>query len=258
MLRQHSAVWRATFIALDLTISALAFLGAYWIRFGLEWAKEVGDVPPFRAYLQVLPVLALILWITNSHFQLYLPRRTTSFIDEMGDVVKSNFAAALLLMTFFFMNRSFSYSRTTVAIFALLNPMAVISFRLGLRLVLRSLRARGYNMRSALIVGTGRTAQELLHRLRKNPWTGIRLAGLISRSAEMVGTSVHGIPVIGSTAELDSVLDRHEIDQVYLALPASQKALLEDIARRLSERFVALRIVPDISYYVSADQLTNF
>src|SRR5213594_1379587 len=198
MLREYAFLWRSAFIALDLSISAGMFLVAYWLRFHPavgQWFKEFSEQPDLEAYLEVLPALYLILFFTNSFFRLYHPRRVSSFLQEFVDLLKSNAMAILLLMTFLFFHRSYSYSRSVTAIFAVLNPMAVFLFRLSIRITLRWLRSRGYNLRTVLIVGTGRPAQGLLHRLNKNPWTGMRVAGFVALSRERVGHSIHGVPV---------------------------------------------------------------
>jgi len=112
MLREYHYVWRGAFIALDLSLSAAAFLLAYYVRFLPPVIAKYGPdvVPAFIEYVKVLPVLCVLHWSTNTYFHLYHPRRITSFLDEFADIVKSNVTTVLLLMTFFFFNRSFSYA----------------------------------------------------------------------------------------------------------------------------------------------------
>lgn len=265
MLREYHAVWRALFILLDLAVSLAAFAVAYGVRFGLPVIGRLfGDpsppppFPPLATYSQVLPILGLVLWITNSQFRLYRPRRTGSFVDEARDVCKSSLAAVVVLMTFFFFDRTYPYARSLVVIFALLHPTLAILMRLVLRGALRHLRSRGRNLRWVLIVGTGRTAQELMHRLRQNPWTGIRVRGLISRARALVGRRIHSVPVIGCVRDMDRLLDLFPSDQVYIAVPFSEKRLVEGLVKRLTERLVAVRIVPDVGYYVEPHHLSNF
>src|SRR5262249_26280435 len=154
--------------------------------------------------------LYVILFFTNSFFRLYQPRRVSSFLEEFIDLLKSNAMAVLLLLTFMFFNRNYSYSRSIALIFSILNPLTLFLFRVTLRSGLRVLRSRGYNLRTVLIVGTGRQAQALLHRLRKNPWTGMRVAGMVSTSREMVGKVIHGAPVLGTTDEIRRLVKEHQ------------------------------------------------
>jgi exopolysaccharide biosynthesis polyprenyl glycosylphosphotransferase len=57
--------------------------------------------------------------------------------------------------------------------------IAILFFRLGIRLPLRRLRRYGYNYRRFFIVGCGRAARETARQIEKNQVWGIRLAGIL-------------------------------------------------------------------------------
>jgi Undecaprenyl-phosphate glucose phosphotransferase len=273
LLRDHHGFWRAAFIATDLAVSAGVFLGSYVIRFGVDWAAVAASgpafletwtgwlgtsTPPILPYIQALPALALVLWMTNSWFRLYQPRRTTSLASEVEGVIQSNCMALLLLVAFFFFNRPLPWPRSVFLIFAVLNPLAMVLLRLAVRTILRSIRARGYNLRHVLIVGTGRMAQELIVRLEAHAWTGIRIVGLIGKDERATGRRIHGIPVVASANETLAATRRLGIDYVYIALPGGDRELLERLVDELSQNFIAVRIVPDIGYWLAPHQLTEF
>jgi Undecaprenyl-phosphate glucose phosphotransferase len=153
--------------------------------------------------------------------------------------------AVLLLLAYFFFHREASYSRSIVAMFALLNPAAAFLFRLAVRGGLRFLRARGRNLRAILIVGTGRTAQALLHRLRRNAWTGMRVRGLVSLSPADTGRTIHGVPVIGAAGDLARLVREHPVDQVFIALPLHEQEAVERVIAALSGALIPLRVVVD-------------
>jgi Undecaprenyl-phosphate glucose phosphotransferase len=254
VLRDYAFLWRSCFIAIDLSISAGVFLVGYWVRCHpalASWFSERTDMPPFEAYAAMLPAVYVILFVTNNYFRLYQARRISRFSDELVDIMKSNAMAVILLMTFCFLNRNFSYSRSIVAIFAVLNPIAIFFFRATIRTALRLLRSRGYNLRSVLIVGTGRPAQALLHRLRRNTWTGMRVHGLVSLSPERVGSTIHDAPVVGTVDEIEKVLARHPVNQVFIALPLHKRLAIEAVLQKLSESFVAIRLVPDLGFLLN-------
>ena len=210
------------------------------------------------AYVGAVPAIYVILFFTNSYFRLYHPRRVSKFLDELIDILKSNAVALLLLLTFFFLNREFTYSRSIVLIFAVANPAAVFLFRLAVRSGLRWLRSRGYNLRHVLIAGTGRPAQALLHRLRKNPWTGIRVVGLLSISPDRVGKVIHGVPVLGTAEETLRILDEREATQVYVALPLHGGRSSRSSSQEIADRFIPVRLVPDMGFLLDHRVTTDF
>ena len=125
MLREYSFIWRLLFVLTDLTVSAGAFLACYRLRFEpplIWWFPTQHPRPPLEAYLKVLPLVYLVVFFSNNYFRLYQPRRLNSFNDEFVRIVKSNCLVLLLLMAFFYMDRSFSYSRSIALCFLALTP----------------------------------------------------------------------------------------------------------------------------------------
>ncbi len=260
MLRRHEGIWRTLFMASDVAISLGVFSLAYFLRFNppvSRWSPPVGPVPPLRDYLGLLPVLGLLLLITNGSQRLYVPRREGSFITELAGLVKSTVLAVVLLTAFLFFDRSRSYARGIVAIFAVLNPAAAFAFRVAVRSALRFARRRGRNLRHVVVVGTGRTAQALTHRIRRNPWTGLRIIGLVAERPDRAGRTIHDLPVLGTTEEIDAVLDRHHPDQVFIALPPERAGEVEPLVRKISDRLVGIRIVPDLGVLLGLDHRTD-
>ncbi len=248
MLREYSFIWRLLFVLTDLTISAGAFLACYRLRFEpplLWWFPTLHPRPPMEAYIKVLPLVYLVVFFANNSFRLYHPRRVNSFADEFVGIVKSNCLVLLLLMAFFYMDRSFSYSRSIALLFLALNPICLFLFRVAVRTTLRRVRTRGHNLRHVLVVGTGRQAQQLLHRFRRNLWTGLRVIGVVSLRASRVGSVIHRTPVVGCLKNIEAVLDRQKVDRVYIALEPSKRAEIERLLGIFAERFIPIRFVQD-------------
>ena len=249
MLRRYSSLWNSLFIAADLAVSVAVFLGAYVLRFQpwvISRLPVTDQVPPLSIYLRLAPVLALVLFLTNRHYRLYSPRREESPLEEFLDLWRSNIAAVLLLIAYLFFDRTHAYARVVVGIFAVVHPFAVFLFRAAVRAALRQARRQGYNLRHIVIVGTGRTAQALVHRIRRNPWTGLRIVGLVGDGTEKVGRKIHGVEVIGAVGEIEELLQRQRPDQVYIALSGESTRAMEPLVRTLIDHRVDLRIVPDL------------
>src|SRR6266540_3134769 len=249
MLRRFQALWLTAFAACDIVLSAGTFMLAYYLRFHPPlsvWIPPPAEVPPPGQYLRLLPVLALVLLVSNHLQRLYTPRREGSLLPELGGILKATGLAVLLLTAFLFFERSFSYARGIVGIFAVLHPCAAFAFRAAVRWGLRFARKRGYNLRHVLVVGTGRTAQALIHRIHRNPWTGLRIVGLIGDRADRVGKTIHGIRVVGTIDELPGTLAEAKAQQVFIALPPNRAEEIEPLVRTLSEQMFDIRIVPDL------------
>jgi putative colanic acid biosysnthesis UDP-glucose lipid carrier transferase len=139
-----------------------------------------------------------------------------------------------------------AYSRAWVALWIAGGFLLQTAMRLTLRLTLRFLRRRGYNLRHICIVGAGDLGREVVLRLRRAPWSGLHLRGFYDDAPELAGTSVDGVPVLGTIDGLRGDLDRGKIDQVWIALPLRDEERIRRLVTDLRAYPVQVRYVPDI------------
>lgn len=134
--------------------------------------------------------------------------------------------------------------------FALLFPTFAFLF-MGLmrffeREIMMAVRAKGFNQRQVLIVGSKRIAIDLIQRFKRSRWMGIEVVGVVDDPPKVTGNKVEGIPVLGTIGELPEILKEHEVDQVYCALPISEMEKVQRVAEGMSASSADLRIVPDL------------
>jgi Undecaprenyl-phosphate glucose phosphotransferase len=246
MLKAHSRLVENLALAGDLCLIACCWVSAYAIRFYL---LPVGDVPPFRDYaLQLLPIL--VVWgIAFRTFDLYRPNRLGSRVSEWFDVAKASTLGALILvaiMTFVF--RQQEYSRLVIIIFLVQSVIAVSLARAALREVLRFARRHGYNLRYAIVVGGGEPAAEVLRVLNRRRDVGIFVLGLLSDKREVPDN----VRWLGGIEDVRAVLDRQQVDIVFIALPHADASRLSAVLRGIGDEPIAIHLVPDVFSLVPA------
>ena len=69
----------------------------------------------------------------------------------------------------------------------------------------RSVRRRGYNFRTLLVVGTGKRAQTLAARVREHGHWGLRIVGFVS-DGHRFDPARAGAPMLGEIADLPRLL----------------------------------------------------
>ena len=241
MLKAHSRLLEHLALAGDLCLIAACWVSSYAIRFHL---MRVTDVPPFRDYaLQLLPIL--VVWGFAFHaFDLYRPSRLGSHLSEWFRVAIASTLGVLVLvaiMTFAF--RGYDYSRLVITFFLVQSIVVVSLARAAFREVLRFARRRGYNQRYAIVVGGGEPAAEVLRVLRRRVDVGIRVLGLLSDKAEAPGIDA---PRLGGLEEIRAVLDRQQVDIVFIALPHSEYPRLTAVLNEIGDDPVTIHFVPDV------------
>jgi Undecaprenyl-phosphate glucose phosphotransferase len=246
MLKQHAQFFKTFLILLDLALIAVSWVTAYYLRMsgvGLPLHTESPSIVPYLWLL--FPIL--VIWGVMFHvFDLYRPRRLGSRWAEFWTLLKANTLSVLVLVAVTFFLKQFEYSRLVILYFWGLNVVWIGVSRALFREGLRVLRRRGYNQRSALIVGAGQLGQRLVRALRSHPELGIRIEGLLTRRIEKLGTTFEGIPHLGTYQDLPQVLKTHPVDQVFLCLPLDSRAEAEAV-QHLQGTMLNVTIVPAIA-----------
>ncbi len=199
------------------------------------------------AYWLAIIAVALASLFVFPAVGLYRPQRGASIVEDVRALV-SGWVILLALGVFlaFVTKSSDVYSRVWVALWVASGFFLQTLVRVVLRLVLRSLRRRGLNLRHICIVGAGELGREVALRLRRAPWSGLHLHGFYDDTPGLAGTSIDGVPVIGSIGSLRGDLDRGELDQVWIALPLRAEERIRQLVTELRAHPVQVRYVPDI------------
>jgi exopolysaccharide biosynthesis polyprenyl glycosylphosphotransferase len=137
-----------------------------------------------------------------------------------------------------------------VLVFSLIAPVSIMSLRVALRVTLRQLRARGYNLRYVLVAGAGRLAEEVIARIHDHPESGLSVEGVLADGAE--GKRIHDVPVVGEYKDVKQALHGDtRIDQVIIALPRADWQRMDDILAELDDEIVSVTLAPDLSHILT-------
>jgi Undecaprenyl-phosphate glucose phosphotransferase len=249
MLKQHSQLMVSLMVVADACAVAVAWLLAYWIRFTYLPVDAAKGVPALTdRFLPILPLIVAAHLIIFYRVRLYRPRRAHTILSETRDIVKAFFVAVVAVVLIdYALPQANKISRQFIATYAVVGTTCFALFRGTVRVFLRMARKRGYNRRTAAIVGAGRSAQRLLHALRRNTWTGLEVAYFVDdRPRDHVG-EIRGVPVFGSLDDLPRILEERPIDSVFIALPADQAGRAEELLVAMQTSMADVRLVPELN-----------
>jgi Undecaprenyl-phosphate glucose phosphotransferase len=249
VLKAHSRFLEQLMLAGDLGLVAACWLLSYLVRFYVLGPPLLhGDVPPLGPYLlMLLPIL--VVWGVSFHaFDLYRPRRIGSHLSEAADIAKASSMGVLVLvavMTFFF--RGYDYSRIVIVYFWLSSIATVWFSRAVFREALRFARRHGYNLRYAVVVGSGELAVTVVQRIQSRPDVGIKVLGVVGDKKEEIA----GVTRLGGYSDLRAVLDRQVVDHVVLALSHEDQGRLGGLLDAVGDEPVTIHVVPDLFRFAS-------
>ncbi len=245
MLKLTSRSQKLVLILGDLLLTALAFYLAYWLRFesGI-WRATHTDL---TQYLIVLGCI-LPLWPgLFSFFRLYISRRHQSIFADFLPLLYSISTGVIFVSAFTFFYREISYSRLTFLLFGGLNFAFLFSERIVLRVILRTMRKRGYNLRRVLIIGAGELGRRVAHRMLGHPEMGFQVIGFLDDfHANGVYKKELGLEVLGKLAAISDIIEAQQIDKVIIALPTRALHKVERVVSVCEKEGVSTDIVPDL------------
>ncbi len=252
MVKKHSQGLNLLLGLLDAAATGGAWLLAFLLRTegGPLLPVKTGE-PSFRLYLQILPIVVAAGVVSYALAGLYSPKRHRGAGADFIGALKGTALAMVLLLAASFFQRGVEFSRWIAVFFAVGNVALVTAGRILFWRTAGFLRARGVNVKRALIVGGGRSGGRVLESIRRNAWTGIEAAGFVEVRDERKGREIQGIPVLGSIEDLPHLIQDRGIGLVFIALGSDQTAALEKAVDALSEQVVDVRIVPDLTHFFS-------
>jgi len=251
MFRQRLLFFRTLLLLLDLMLITLAWFLAYHVRLTSGLIPVWKGVPPLEAYLFPLLYLLAIWSITGAALGLYSPRRTFSLRQEAWLLGKVASCAVVLFTAASYLLKEVDISRLVLAIFWATSIALPLSCRALTPRTLQRVRRKGAYLRRVLLVGSGDLAQQVIKTIHEYPEAGLNVMGVLTEDPGKVGDSLHGVEVIGTHAELASIIHRERVDQLIIALPLRAYEALQTVLAQVENELVEVMLVPDLTRYMT-------
>ena len=246
MLKKHSKFFETLVLLFDWIALCCSWMLAYYLRFYFPVIPASKGIPPFVTYLTLL-IIMLPLWYTVfKAFGLYRPRRISSKFAEVIDIAKGTTIAILILVSLTFFVRKYEFSRLTFLYFWIISMIILCVERILFREFLRFIRKRGYNLRHALIVGTGDLAMNVTDKVHNHPELGIKIRGFLSDDKSQIGNELKGFKVLETCNNIRSIVIDQKVDIVLITLPLSARERLKRILEDIGDEMVSIMLIPDL------------
>lgn len=222
-----------------LTIPASWFL-AYWLRFNLDRIPPEFVAGAWHALPWVILIQGSIYWL----FGLY---RGVWRFASLPDLVRITRAVltgtAVAVLALFILNRSALVPRSVPVLYLGLQLL----FLAGPRLLYRGIKDRRLKLsagRRVLIVGAGRAGEMLVRDMLRDPQRAYDPLGFVDDRLRRQGSEVHGVPVLGPTAAIPTLVPRLGIELLLLAIPSATAHDMRRLVALCERAGVAFRTVP--------------
>lgn len=226
----------------DIIILFISMTLAYLIRFYIFFPNT--EHIKLITYIEFSIIIIPINLIIFNLFDLYNSFRTTFFIHECSEIIKSNTILTAILLSLLFTFKLVHISRMVIVIFYFINISLIIAKRLILRKTLSRMRTNGLNLKHVVIVGAGEVASEYLEVLNNNKNFGYSYSGYVANSSDFIGQK------LGEYSNLYTVLEKYKPDEVICALDLSDAKYLEGIVSDCEKSGTKISIIPFCYKYI--------
>lgn len=246
MIKDNQQYFNRLHVVLDAITICIAYLLSWVLKFIiLADPRGLSFVQYCLVLVPIVP-LYLILYLA---FNLYTSKRLQGRRLEGSNIIKANTIGLLLVMGTFFLLRSYNdyadyYSKTMLFYFYVINICLEAGVRNLIRIGLRRMRKSGFNLRHIIFVGYSSAAEAFIDRIRKNPQWGYKVKGILDDNKE-IGYTYKGVPVLGTTDELEEILKNNRLDEIALTLGLQEYYKLKRLVAACEKSGVHTKFVPD-------------
>ena len=251
MLKKHNKLFEVLLLASDLGVITASWVGAFYLSFYYGSTHETGGSPDLRPAVIYLLLILLIWPIVSKGFGLYRPKRISSRVSEILDIVKACIISALIMISLTFFIREYDFSRLMFIYFTASSIVLLSLSRVIFRATLRSLRKKGYNQRYALIVGSGGPARDLIAKIHDSSEVGIKIKGYLSADEERREENLLGVENIGTYDHVREIIAGGGVDIVFIALSWDEQSLAQEIIINIGDEIVDIKVIPSLYEYIT-------
>ena len=247
-------------VVVDGLVIIISYLLAWFFTIGSGLFVARDEALPFQYYMSALIAVVPVYLVLYGAFRLYTPKRVQGRRVEFANICKANLLGFLMFTMVLFSVRKdpfwYNFSIRMVAAFAVINIMLETVERNSIRIVLRSIRSKGYNQKHILLVGYSRAAESFIDRIQLNPEWGYQVRGILDDNRER-GSSYKNVKVIGSIANLPMILEQNTLDEIAITLGIQEYIKLESIVAACEKSGVHTKFVPDYNNMIPTRPYTE-
>ena len=233
----------------DLIMAAVAWQLAWLIRFNFELVAY----PNWKLSLYALPLVVLVQGLTSYRFGLYRGLWRFASLPDLWNIFRAAIIGALCVTLVLFISIRLNGIPRSILI---LYPVFLIFLLGGPRLGYRFWKDHSFKLNSeatgqrVLIIGAGSAGEMLVREmLREGSYKPI---GFIDDNPGIKNSELHGISIIGTVDDIQAINQRHEIDNIVIAVPTATDEQMQRIVNNCESTGVPIRTLPRLQDMVSS------
>ncbi len=229
-------------VGIHAGLFTVAYVGAFFLRF--DFTLE----PQFQAamWAGLLPMLAIKLAVFGALRMFQGWWKYVSLYDLVALTRALVAASGVWLAVNVFLLTPENMPRSIYLIDFVLGLFLIGGARGGIRLLREQVASRGGSGPKVpvLIAGAGDTGEALIREITRNRNIDYRPVGFLDDDPYKQGLRVHGIRVLGPMEAIPQLADKHDIEEVIIAMPSASREAIRRVVDLAQKADLKTRIVP--------------
>ncbi|UNC93608.1 polysaccharide biosynthesis protein [Candidatus Contubernalis alkaliaceticus] len=238
----------------DIVLITAALYLAYMLRFDGRILEMYDNYFALKAAVFVVCFL-----ISFKVFGLYNSLWNYASIDELISVLFGvTLGTALSGSVIYIINMNladFNMPRSIPVLMWLINIIFTGGLRLGARIIRRLIKSTlPVSFKRVLIMGAGSAGSMVLKEVKENMQKlNYQPVGFIDDDPSKEKMTIHGLPVLGNRSNLKQVLIDNYIDEVIIAMPTAEKAVMRQVLQICKEVGTVVKTLPGVYEFLNGN-----
>ncbi len=234
MIRRNQRQLNRLNILSDAVLVFAAYVFASWLWLGVVTKNpNMASLANLGRGAGLAGVLYAIWTVTIlGALRVYRVTRIKKLSQEIRNIILGNLLALVTAAALLYLFRLQEFSRGVLGIYYVTVVALMVSKRLAMRYTLRYIRARGYNLKHNLVVGSGHLARRYAETVAEDKSLGVHLAGIIPPKGD------------NWVEWLEAQLHGDGIDEVILALEPEELGVTFQVIQLCEKSGTKVSVIP--------------
>ncbi len=236
-------------LAYDILSIPVAWFLAYWLQYNV---RLTGHKPTTFYSLSAFCLIFFIQVICFYHFKVYRGLWRFSSLNDVARIIRAVGCATILVIPILYLSSLLRHiPRSILPLYSMLLVTFLCGGRLSLRMHWdRRFKNRGVSdIKRVLVIGAGLAGEGLIRDLKRT--SSYLPVGVLDDSSGKRGLEVHGVRVLGTIQELPRLIEKHQVDLIFIAIPSARSAAMRRIVDQCERCKIPFRTLPSIQELVS-------
>jgi FlaA1/EpsC-like NDP-sugar epimerase len=224
----------------------------------LGWLLRFDFSLPYRRVLLTSGLLLVVIRLIA--LRLFNLNHGWWHFASVSDAINILRAVAVGSFVFFAVNRylfgAVAFPRSIYFLEAVLTACFLAGARLVSRVLVESVRRDSSRSKRVMVVGAGFAGQMVIRELAR-PNSGYAAIGCVDDDASKIGIHIQRVPVLGTTADLESLVQQNTVDEVLIAIPSASGKQMRRITEACQNARLPFKTVPTLSDIIRGEASIN-